>query len=125
MRLETDGDLKRVPPTCAARCARGGKAAFLETLGLRLLGTSRTKKPLFVTFNGESKVRRRQGEGADGWLYRSIAHALLQGDSLKGRVAEELGGLTCEKGVLQTYVKDKENMVLHVDELTADREERE
>ena len=116
---ERDLDLRRVPPTCAARCARGGKTTFLKELGKALeTSTSRNFVPLYVTFNGESKVKRREGEGADGWLYRTIAHALLPEDNpLKDGLAEEFGGLTCEKGVLQTYVKNEKDMVLLIDEL--------
>ena len=36
---------------------------------------------------------------------------------MKDGLAEELGGLTCEKGVLEEYLKDKEDIVLLVDEL--------
>ena len=70
---ETDCDYRRVPPTCAARCARGGKTTFLKELGKALETTNFL--PLLVTFNGESKVKRRQGERADSWLYRTLAHA--------------------------------------------------
>ena len=95
------------------------KTTFLKELGKALsTSTSRNFVPLYVTFNGGSKVKRREGEGADGWLYRTIAHALLPEDNpLKDGLAEELGGLTCEKGVLEEYLKDKEDMVLLVDEL--------
>ncbi|CAE7915434.1 unnamed protein product, partial [Symbiodinium necroappetens] len=64
----------RVPPTCAARCARGGKTTFLQKLGEELARTGYF--PIFTSFNGESPVKRRENEPADQWLYRTIAYAL-------------------------------------------------
>ncbi|CAE7025420.1 unnamed protein product [Symbiodinium natans] len=106
----------RVPPTCAARCARGGKTTFLLKLGERLAEAEYL--PIFVSFNGESPVKRRDNELADEWLYRTIAYALLPANSsLRQDVADELGNKTCQKSTLQSYFECQKNVVLLVDEL--------
>ena len=106
----------RVPPTCAARCARGGKTTFLLKLGERLAETEYL--PIFVSFNGESPVKRRDNELADEWLYRTIAYALLPANSsLRQDVADEFGNKTCQKSTLQSYFECQKNVVLLVDEL--------
>ncbi|CAE7575461.1 unnamed protein product, partial [Symbiodinium microadriaticum] len=108
--------LNRVPPTCAARCARGGKTTFLQKLGEALAGAGYF--PIFTSFNGESPVKRRENEPADQWLYRTIAYALLPSDSsLRQDLAREFGKVTCEKSTLVTYFNSKEKVVLLVDEL--------
>ena len=106
----------RVPPTCAARCARGGKTTFLLKLGERLAEAEYL--PIFVSFNGESPVKRRDNELADEWLYRTIAYALLPANSsLRQDVADEFGNKTCQKSTLQSYFECQKNVVLLVDEL--------
>ena len=109
--------INRVPPTCAARCARGGKTTFLQKLGERLAQAQYL--PIFVSFNGESPVKRRDNELADAWLYRTIAYALLPADSKKLRqdVADEIGNTTCQKEALRAYFESQKNVVLLVDEL--------
>ena len=109
--------INRVPPTCAARCARGGKTTFLQKLGERLAQAQYL--PIFVSFNGESPVKRRDNELADAWLYRTIAYALLPADSKKLRqdVADEIGNTTCQKETLRAYFESQKNVVLLVDEL--------
>ncbi|CAE7827830.1 unnamed protein product, partial [Symbiodinium necroappetens] len=106
----------RVPPTCAARCARGGKTTFLQKLGEELAGAGYF--PIFTSFNGESPVKRRENEPADQWLYRTIAYALLPSDSLlRQDLASKFAKRTCEESTLVTYFNSKEKVVLLVDEL--------
>ncbi|CAE7275600.1 unnamed protein product [Symbiodinium microadriaticum] len=107
----------RVPPTCAARCARGGKTTFLQKLFEKLATAGYF--PIFTSFNGESPVKRRENEPADQWLYRTIAYALvLPSDSLlRQDLASKFGKRTCEESTLVTYFNSKENVVLLVDEL--------
>ena len=114
---QSDGSVtNRVPPTCAARCARGGKTTFLQKLGERLAEAQYL--PIFVSFNGESPVKRRDNELADEWLYRTIAYALLGANSsLRQDVAAKFGTVTCRESTLQPYFKSQKNVVLLVDEL--------
>ena len=113
---QSDGSVtNRVPPTCAARCARGGKTTFLQKLGETLAGARYF--PIFVSFNGESPVKRRDYEQADEWLYRTIAYALLPGGTLRQDVAAKFGTVTCGESTLQAYFKSQKNVVLLVDEL--------
>eukprot|EP00439_Symbiodinium_sp_Y106_P012614 s7064_g1.t2 len=113
---QSDGSVtNRVPPTCAARCARGGKTTFLQKLGERLAEAQYL--PIFVSFNGESPVKRRDNELADEWLYRTIAYALLPAGTLRQDVAAEFGTVTCGEKTLESYFKSQKNVVLLVDEL--------
>ena len=99
----------RVPPTCAARCARGGKTTFLQKLGERLAEAQYL--PIFVSFNGESPVKRRDNEPADEWLYRTIAYALLGANSsLRQDVAAKFGTVTCRESTLQAYFKSQKTL---------------
>ncbi|CAE7306592.1 unnamed protein product [Symbiodinium sp. CCMP2592] len=114
---QSDGNVtNRVPPTCAARCARGGKTTFLQKLGEKLAGGTQYF-PIFVSFNGESPVKRRDYELADEWLYRTIAYALLPAGTLRHNVAAKFGRVTCEESTLENYFKSQKNVVLLVDEL--------
>ena len=110
-----DSVTNRVPPTCAARCARGGKTTFLQELGGELAGAQYF--PIFVSFNGESPVKRRDNELADAWLYRTIAYALLPDGLLCQEVAAKFGTVTCGESTLQAYFASQKNVVLLVDEL--------
>ena len=110
-----DSVTNRVPPTCAARCARGGKTTFLQELGGKLAGAQYF--PIFVSFNGESPVKRRDNELADAWLYRTIAYALLPDGLLCQEVAAKFGTVTCGESTLQAYFASQKNVVLLVDEL--------
>ena len=110
-----DSVTNRVPPTCAARCARGGKTTFLQKLREKLAGAQYF--PIFVSFNGESPVQRRDNELADQWLYRTIAYALLPDGPLCQEVAAKFGTVTCGESTLQAYFKSQKNVVLLVDEL--------
>ena len=113
---QSDGNVtNRVPPTCAARCARGGKTTFLQKLGERLAEAQYL--PIFVSFNGESPVKRRDNELADQWLYRTIAYALLPAGTLRQDVAAKFGTVTSGEKTLESYFQSQKNVVLLVDEL--------
>ena len=74
--------------------------------------------PIFVSFNAESPVKRRDNELADEWLYRTIAYTLLGANSsLRQDVAAKFGTVTCGESTLQAYFKSQKNVVLLVDEL--------
>nr|ABI14350.1 unknown [Pfiesteria piscicida] len=105
-----DSGTTRVSPTCMVRCARGGKTTALLHLFLQL--KSQNMNPIFITFNGFSKVSKH-GSLLDR-MCRSIIHSLMKDDDpLKGT---DLSGVSCPVSLIVDHLKDQKAVLL-IDEL--------
>ncbi|CAE7780357.1 unnamed protein product [Symbiodinium necroappetens] len=107
----------RIPPACAIRCARGGKTTFLIRLFQRLKQDQSDRElpiPIWVTFNGSTRVLRQKQESSMDWLCRTVAHAIAHA-KLKEQLAN--GSMSCSEDNLAQFFAKQESYVLLIDEL--------
>jgi len=110
---QADNITHRIPPTCAIRCARGGKSTFLIELFKRLKQLQ-WPTPIWVTFNGFTEVPKQVQESSFHWLCRTLAHAVAL-PSAKAALAN--GSSSCSEQALATYFSGQQDVVLLVDEM--------
>ncbi|CAE7763956.1 unnamed protein product, partial [Symbiodinium necroappetens] len=109
---QTDATTVRVPPTVLSRCMRGGKTTVLLHVFDELKCES--KNPIFISFNGDSLIRQLENESCLEAMLRAIAMALMKE---KPKNHREAARIRCRPHVLEEYLKDKNDVVLIVDEL--------
>jgi hypothetical protein len=100
----------RVPPTAVTALARSGKTTALMKLFNHLLASDEYC-PIFVSFNGNSGFKLRDGETDDQAFLRVVASALLP----PGTAPDDM---VCPRDVLEKYLQTATKpIVLLADEL--------
>jgi hypothetical protein len=102
----------RVPPAMLSRCMRGGKTTVLCQVFDKLKASG--KKPIFISFNGDTIIHRAPEENPLDTTLRAIAIALMKEKPTKSNEAKTV---KCEESTLDKFLEGKDNIVLLVDEL--------